>query len=619
MGNVSRETSAERRYFVTLLLPQALRPWESVLSLFPEEVALTLGDMVRSLSIAIGPFRTESPAGDGEPDGFDGLTRKGTPERLLLTEWGLSSVAPEEFLRKMAMNEASYLKIARTDPAKPRWTVLLFDAGPTQLGAPRLAHIAAWVLFAQRATRAKAKLRWGVLQRPAGEWREDLTQQALRTMLAHRSGFRLTSTHLESWLKHPDCETNDLWVVTDDQSTADTHNSRISWLRVSENYTSETPSLIARCQSAGKAERRVELPIPEQRMSVRLIRDPFETNKPTPTRANTPVAKSRLLFCDNGRRVIYVSNTPSVIVQPFGNSPRAPAGKPCIWPIPPDENIASVFWRMGRLYVISGTKNTPCVTEVGKRGGTISRALYQRDYPWDANTPLTPWVDPVGESASSQYTAAIPDTDSGQWSQLVARDGAGHLVVVPRSNYTGYRVLPQRVFAMLRMGKTIRMVASTEANEKAQHALFDLEGSKVQGIPSGLTPSRLVDAHFGYYPGASSHYIAGRYDGDEWCIVPGGESHFTLWMPGGNVVGSTYDYEHKGIGLVVVDDDGKTVRIIGRTFQKELTRTDDPIESATVDSFYSLLGWVSKSGALVVYSLAQNARLLQLLSAGGKS
>ena len=72
-------------------LPEALRPWASQLSLFPEDLALSVGAHVARLAAAIGPMRARNEAVGGELQGYDGLTRRGSPERLLISEWASKS------------------------------------------------------------------------------------------------------------------------------------------------------------------------------------------------------------------------------------------------------------------------------------------------------------------------------------------------------------------------------------------------------------------------------------------------------------------------------------------------------------------------------------------------
>jgi len=147
-------------------LPDALRPWASQLSLFPEDLALSLGAHVARLAAAIGPMRARNEVVGGELQGYDGLTRRGSPERLLISEWLMAMEAPDEFVRRAAFGEQAYLKPAFRQPQGGRRAVALLDAGPDQLGAPRIAHLALLVVLARRAEAAGVGFSWGVLQAP---------------------------------------------------------------------------------------------------------------------------------------------------------------------------------------------------------------------------------------------------------------------------------------------------------------------------------------------------------------------------------------------------------------------------------------------------------------------
>ncbi len=144
----------------------AYRPWAKQLSALVDDLAAELGPWVQSLDALLGPMRQASPAGDGEPDGYDGIARRGPYERLLVGEWAMAEAAPDEFLRRAAMGEHSFLELARVQEASGTRCVALFDIGPSQLGAVRLVHLALLAVLDRRAQNAGAPLVWGVLQAP---------------------------------------------------------------------------------------------------------------------------------------------------------------------------------------------------------------------------------------------------------------------------------------------------------------------------------------------------------------------------------------------------------------------------------------------------------------------
>lgn len=145
-------------------LPLPLQPWRRYLSWFDAGLAEALGDLLRRLQPLLGPAETRHGLGELEPDGIDDLRRRGGYARLLLSEWALADVEPDEFLRRAASNEHLFLAPRLVRSRSDLTVVALFDAGPGQLGAPRLVHLALAIALAQRAEQLGARLLWGCLQ-----------------------------------------------------------------------------------------------------------------------------------------------------------------------------------------------------------------------------------------------------------------------------------------------------------------------------------------------------------------------------------------------------------------------------------------------------------------------
>lgn len=131
-------------------------------------------------------MREARDAYQGEPDGYDGISRRGHYERLLLSEWLLADLEPIEFLRRASEGEHNFHSLRKQDPVGGRASLLLFDVGPDQRGAPRLAHLAFAIAFQLRAQRAHAELLWGLLQHP-GQLQRDFGREQIRTLLAKRT------------------------------------------------------------------------------------------------------------------------------------------------------------------------------------------------------------------------------------------------------------------------------------------------------------------------------------------------------------------------------------------------------------------------------------------------
>ena len=73
-------------------LPAALAPWAAELSLLSSDLALLLAPWVGRLALALGPMSEIRTSRSAEPDGYGGLSRRGSYERLITAEWALAEV-----------------------------------------------------------------------------------------------------------------------------------------------------------------------------------------------------------------------------------------------------------------------------------------------------------------------------------------------------------------------------------------------------------------------------------------------------------------------------------------------------------------------------------------------
>src|SRR6185369_7320828 len=93
---------------------------------------------------------------------------------------------------RAATGEHAFHEIVRRSPAVSRSSVVLFDGEPDQLGAPRIAHVAALIVLAERAAAARARFAWGLLHEPEGLLLEGVTREGVGRLLAGRSPFTIT-------------------------------------------------------------------------------------------------------------------------------------------------------------------------------------------------------------------------------------------------------------------------------------------------------------------------------------------------------------------------------------------------------------------------------------------
>ena len=159
-------------------LPPSIANWLVLYDLFDDQLAADLELLVHRLSSGIG-FQHELSQRMGEPDGYRGIVRRGPVSRLLLSELAMADEMPDEFIRRVSQSEAGYYELATAEGAISGRLVALFDAGPTQLGAARIGHLATILLLWRRAVRLGVALEIGTLQQPnrlqQGELRELVT------------------------------------------------------------------------------------------------------------------------------------------------------------------------------------------------------------------------------------------------------------------------------------------------------------------------------------------------------------------------------------------------------------------------------------------------------------
>lgn len=259
-------------------LPRALQPWRSWLGWFELELAVVLGDLVRRLADLVGDSAATAGRTIPEPDGLGDLRNRGSYERLVISEWMLADEMPEEFLRRAASSEHLFYAPTHRHSMVDRRVVAIFDCGPHQLGAPRLAHLAAWILLARRATELGGELRWGVLQEPGRLHRSD-EEQRLKQLLQARRLDPGQASHVAQWRDALEAESKtpelgretEVWWI----GGADAASARPVDRRLVVHETLERGALEA-AFSAGGNLRRTRLPVPVDPVATSLLRGRLE-------------------------------------------------------------------------------------------------------------------------------------------------------------------------------------------------------------------------------------------------------------------------------------------------------------------------------------------------------
>ena len=361
-------------------LPEALRPWATQLSLFPEDLALSLGAHVARLAAALGPMRARNEMEGGEPQGYDGLTRRGSPERLLMSEWLMALEAPDEFVRRAAFGEQAFLRPAFRQPQGGRRTVALLDAGPDQLGSPRIAHMALLVALARRAESAGAAFAWGVLQsRPGKQPFSTVDAASLGQWLKAGTDAPPLPAQLTAWREALELgrAPEDVWLVGSARLARLPGAEGLSHVAVDEVVAPGARQLSVEVRPASRPPRQVVLELPPSPQCVRLLRDPFATAVAAPVLDSRTSPVRSIQFSADGLRLLMTYANGGVAAQSLPQSPRDTAPRPKRFMAPNGERVVALGWRRtGGLLVMTWHEASASLHVHGTlRGHSAGRVL----------------------------------------------------------------------------------------------------------------------------------------------------------------------------------------------------------------------------------------------------
>ncbi len=351
----------------------ALKPFVKTLGELEPDVANALTPWLPRLSLLLGTLARTHAAG-GDPDGFDGVTQRGRYDRLLLSEWAVALELPDEFLRRAVMNEHLFTELKRREPQGALHSVVVVDAGPDQLGSPRLMHLAAAIVGEARARKAKAAFAWGATTEPVRLFPR-VDPESARHVLDARRAVPLGAAALERWhaalSRFERMQSEEvtpvvtwrpglpsLWAAPSPRRTqAPAVPAQVDVLFVGGAHLEK---LVASSPFAGKARvlrvdalhaslsasirpaprpRPLVLPLPDDALAVRALRDPFGVEKKSgPIPSLDIVATGGLVVPMGGRRILVrTKRGVAALVEP--NSPRAPVGAPREVLLPPSDVV----------------------------------------------------------------------------------------------------------------------------------------------------------------------------------------------------------------------------------------------------------------------------------------
>ncbi|MCC2669427.1 MAG: hypothetical protein K0Q72_1898 [Armatimonadetes bacterium] len=602
-------------------LPPSIAPWREQLELFPEAIAVQLGPLLQRLELAIGPLLADSRHDDGDPDGFNGIARRGTYERLLISEWLLAEEVPEEFTRRALAGEHAFLQVARRTHATARLSAALFDGGPDQWGSPRIAHLAALIVLARRAEAAGVPFSWGMLQQDPAEPRSGVTPANVQALLNGRTCRRAAPADLERWtaaLGTPG-PADELWLVGGARAGA-LGGSGTSILDVTDPLDPGQHAVVASVAARGASARSVTLPLPEPRICSRLLRDPFEVHVAVPQRVKPALSPaSNLVFSASGSKVFARGQDGTLLAYPIPNSPRAGAGRPKVLQSRSEGEVLAVG-RLGKsTLLVSGTRDFSRI-HFEVIGGSSLR-IPEGPIAFEGMQPPPLGALEFGES--SGFVPGLPPlgTITASWleggTEAFVVLGETLLLITNRELHSRSpvaRVLETGVVACAPVPNGIAWITIradgwhlTTRTGKSEPTTSVREGSGTR-------------AYIGYGAGhADPDYgVLALETGDgTWHVQNGdGVRTMTQW-PGTDVVGVVATPSMtRAPALVFLEADRKKLTVHGVNSTISLPPTETPIAYAAASPTSSRIAYSTADGGLVVYSVEDQAVLYRLTPEG---
>jgi hypothetical protein len=637
-------------------LPCDLGPWSALLDLFPPELTAGLGAWLPEIARLIGPIRTSQPTLRGEPDGFAGIARRGSYERLLLTEWLLAEEAPLEFLRRASSGELSFFAIAQRSPSRSRGSVVLFDAGPAQLGSPRLVHLAALIVLARRAEAEGARFAWGMLQDPASALAMAVTRESVLALLGAHSALPASAEDIEAWAaRAAQSSWEDLWIIGAASTIALLGNEPIAardpapraalvegraplpWrpalLEVQDLLEPgrRAVKIVARAPSAPPRE--LELGLPSPRACARLLRDPFAAAAPMPRPSPRGVAPtSNLLFAPNASKLFARGTGGEILAYPVPNSPRAQTGRPKRYRPTTNGVVAAVGWAARGVVMLTVTDRELVLEHTNQQGPPGLRASLPR--PLDLPLAASSLDDPLRHLLFRPYGPRLV---------TVALDAAGTLFELSNDFDPPVSRIATSVTALAPVRQRIAFVGcgvtqeafSTPPGERPRGIrtippsalptldsgfhLVKLGGDRVSGSVEALDGDGTFQACFGFAEGEAAErgLIAVQQHGELWTIH-GSESRRAFVAPKGTqVVGVWQASGESDPKLLVIDEDRRSLSLLGHHTSHRLPRASAEIAHVTMSTYRPIVASATTQGEVVILSLPHDARLAQFVPETG--
>jgi hypothetical protein len=602
-------------------LPRSLAPWASILNLFDYDVALALGPLVRRVAAALGRLENHATSEGDEPDGLDGVARRGPYERLMLSELAVAEEYPEEFLRRAAMGEHLFYRLALRSPVRSRMSVALFDAGPNQIGSPRLAHLAALVALDRRAEAAGAQFGWGVLQRSDRPFYEGVTAAGVGRLLDSRSPREATAGDVETWRAQfaGHAEIEDFWLVGGSRIGRLDSTSGLSRIEISDPCDPESRRLDLVVRVGSSSPRALELELPEDAACARLLRDPFSTAVASPaTLSKTRTPQSNLFFDPSGTKLFALGPRGGVIAYPVPNSPRAGVGNPRFYASPQGARAIAVGRAYRSIFVASVRGKLIYLDYFGSRRGAgpmLETGYYEIDDAIDVS-PRDGVLGTVHIVAAEPSPRGFVWLPSGVMIELERRPSDKWATVDGLFICGGARIAYARVLASATIHS--RMVFVGGETEGGPIMLWS-----IGKLTNAQTLSFLDDAsqafigHGGGLSYGEFGLTALKLADGRWAVMTADGAITHHVEDGKHVVGVGVRKDHRKAGLITIAEDRRTIEFHGSDSREQILTATAPIVEVAMSTAGPELAYSTEHGDISAWSIGQGAELCRFTAKEG--
>ena len=520
------------------------------------------------------------------------------------------------------MGEHGFYELARRSPAASTESIVLFDAGPSQLGLPRIAHIAALIVLETRAQRSGVPMRWGVLQDPGLRLLDEVTQLNVLELLAARTAREVHVTDLDAWA---DClglgarriAPDDVWIVGAPRLERLGVPRGVSLFVADVPPTLEAPALNVSARRAGAPAREIELALPPPRTCARLIKNPFGVDRRRLVRKDGTAAATDLLLTQSRSR-FFVRHAKGAGLTLHG-APRSP------WDEAPtpryiarrDEGLIAAGCRTRRAYTITSSKGVLQLNRLSKQGRLQNS--------WTLEPP--PDDVPFWHPADNGWVQPMIIVDGRAGEQAYFLDAAGTLF---RTQTYAPRTLEPMVSGVVgltrRWGRTVIVVDRDPST---------FAGTLDRAVPEPIARGLMVldrDGALGYhfrFPTSNRSPIRPRFGPapptlaqlsplggplavelapEQWSVFGTSAPSFTVER-GTSVAGVVQGDDARCV-LFVVRDDRRTVERIGETAASTLFTCGVDITAARVSATSPHLFCLGEDGRVEVYDFQHRRTVL---------